>query len=187
MFINAEEPGRSLRCQNYKDSKIVLVGGEGHKTAHGEDTLTHYKNLKSFAEKTFNIDNILYYWSTQDYMTVDGVPYIGHLTSSTKNIYVATGFGEWGMTNGTAAAILLKDLITNKENPWKDLYNPSRPMTSSSIKNLFTLNIDVAKELVKGKLQSAPNTLDLNNDEGKVVTIDGRSMELIKIMPVLFI
>lgn len=60
-------------------------------------------------------------------------------------------------------------------------------MTSSSIKNLFTLNIDVAKELVKGKLQGAPNTLDLNNDEGKVVTIDGRSMELIKIMLVLFI
>ncbi|EPY2283359.1 FAD-dependent oxidoreductase [Clostridium sporogenes] len=174
VFINAEEPGRSLRCQNYKGSKIVLVGGEGHKTAHGENTLTHYKNLKSFAEKTFNIDNILYYWSTQDYMTVDGVPYIGHLTSSTKNIYVATGFGEWGMTNGTAAATLLKDLITNKENSWKDLYNPSRPMTSSSIKNLFTLNIDVAKELVKGKLQGAPNTLDLNNDEGKVVTIDGR-------------
>lgn len=174
MFINAEEPGRSLRCQNYKNGKIVLVGGEGHKTAHGENPLTHYKNLKSFAKKTLNLENILYYWSTQDYMTLDGVPYIGHLTSSTKNIYVATGFGEWGMTNGTAAAVLLKDLITNKENPWRDLYNPSRPMYPSSFKNLFKENIDVAKELIKGKLQSVTNNLDLNKNEGKVVTINGR-------------
>ncbi|MGO5074830.1 FAD-dependent oxidoreductase [Clostridium sporogenes] len=174
IFINAEEPGRSLRCQNYKNGRIVLVGGDGHKTAHGETPLTHYKNLKSFAEKTLDIKNILYYWSTQDYMTLDGVPYIGNLTSSTKDIHVATGFGEWGMTNGTAAAILLKDLIIDKENPWSDLYNPSRPMYSSSFKNLFTINIDVAKELIKGKLQGAPNTLELHNDEGKVVTIDGR-------------
>ncbi|WP_251859670.1 FAD-dependent oxidoreductase [Clostridium sp. Marseille-Q2269] len=174
MFINAEEPGRSLRCVNCKNSKIILVGGEGHKTGHGENTLTHYKNLKSFAKEAVNTENILYYWSTQDYITLDGIPYIGNLTSTTENIYVATGFGEWGMTNGTAAAILLKDLIIKKENPWENLYNPSRAMSSVSVKNLFKENIDVAKELIKGKLGSAPNNVHLNNDEGKVVTIQGR-------------
>lgn len=30
MFINAEEPARSLRSQKYSDSEIILVGGDNH-------------------------------------------------------------------------------------------------------------------------------------------------------------
>ncbi|MCQ4721099.1 hypothetical protein NE659_28050, partial [Flavonifractor plautii] len=33
-----------------------------------------------------------YQWATQDCMSLDGVPYIGPYSSSTSNLYVATGF-----------------------------------------------------------------------------------------------
>ena len=173
MYINAEEPGRSLRSQNDKDGQLVLVGGEGHKTAHGENTITHYKNLINFAENTFNVENILYRWSSQDYLTIDSVPYVGYLNSKTENIYVATGYGKWGMTNGIAAAIILKDLIVNIDNPWKDVYNPSRSASVTSTKNFVIENFDVAKELVIGKLGPVGNNLNLEKGEGKAVELEG--------------
>ena len=173
IFINAEEPGRSLRSQNYKDGQLVIIGGEGHKTAHGENTISHYKNLINFAKTTFNSPNILYRWSTQDYITLDSVPYVGLLNSRVDNIYVATGYGKWGMTNGTAAAIILKDLIMKIDNPWKDIYNPSRFVSTTSTKKFVIENFDVAKEFVIGKLKSVVTNVNLNKGEGKVVELSG--------------
>jgi glycine/D-amino acid oxidase-like deaminating enzyme len=46
--------------------------------------------------------------------------------TSQEGIYVATGFGFWGMTNGTTAAMLITDLINGKENEFVDLFNPLR-------------------------------------------------------------
>ena len=173
MFINTESPTRSLRSQNYKDGQLVLVGGESHKTAHGENTVSHYNNLINFAENTFNVENILYKWSTQDYITLDSVPYVGHLNSRSENIYVATGYGKWGMTNSIVAAHILKDLIVNIDNPWKDIYNPSRSISSTSTKNFIVENLDVAKELIIGKMKSVSNKLNIDKGEAKIVELEG--------------
>ncbi|MFA9398134.1 MAG: FAD-dependent oxidoreductase [Clostridiaceae bacterium] len=173
MFINAEEPGRSLRFQNYNKSQLILVGGEGHKVAHGENFTKHYDYLENFAGSIFYVKDILYKWSTQDYKTIDDVPYVGEITSSSKNIYVATGFGKWGMTNGTAAARLLCDKIIGKDNSFQQVYNPSRTFTTTGYKNLFSESFDVAKEYIIGKIKAGENDVDINCGEGKVVEIDG--------------
>lgn len=173
MFINAENPGRSLRAQYDGKNQLVLVGGEGHKTAHGDNFKEHYDNLEEFAQSIFNVRDIPYKWSTQDYITLDNVPYIGNLTSKEENIYVATGFGEWGMTNGTAAARLLTDKILGKDNPFEEVFNPSRPFNGTAYKNLFTENFDVAKELIISKIKSSENEINIKCGEGKIVELDG--------------
>lgn len=172
-FVDAGQEGWYFRSENYRDGQMIIIGGEEHKTAHGEDMINHYFNLKNYAERNFNVEKFLYRWSTQDYITIDGVPYVGKLTSSAKNIYVATGYGEWGMTNGTAAANILKDIIVKNESPYEGVYNPSRGILTPGFKNLIKENSDVAKELIKGKLQIGEHNVDLKNDEGKVVEIDG--------------
>lgn len=173
MFINAEEPTRSLRSQPLDNGELVIIGGEHHKTGHGPNLLNHYEILKKFAEDNYNVIEIPYRWSTQDYNTMDGLPYVGHLTSRTPNIYVATGFGKWGMTNSTVSAIMLRDLITKGSNPWTDAYNPSRFTPSASASSFATQNLDVAKNLFKGKLEMLPETLDIKNGDAKVIRIDG--------------
>lgn len=175
MFITAEDPGRSLRSQKYDDGEIILVGGEHHKTGSEKYTNIHYENLGNFAKETFNLESILYRWSTQDCMTVDGVPYTGHLTSKTKNIYVATGFQKWGMTNSTASALIITDLITKGESPWAPIYNPSRFDIIASGAKLVSENLDVAEKLVGGKIAPVPDLeeVEINKGEAKVVKIDG--------------
>ena len=163
MYINAETPVRSLRSQKCGDEDILIVGGENHKTGQDKHTNTHYENLFNFAKKTFGVKNVLYRWSTQDYVTLDDIPYIGHLTSKFKNIYVATGFKKWGMTNSTASAAIIADMITNGKSEYEDVFNPSR-YTPSSTGRLFTVNMSVAKDYIKGKMEPA----DIVNNESKI-------------------
>lgn len=174
MYISAEKPGRSLRSTPYQDSELILVVGEHHKTGQGEDLNKHYINLKQFAMETYRVESIPWRWSTHDYTTPDGVPYIGNLTSNTPNIFVATGYGKWGMTTSTLAAILLKDLITTGKSPWADLFSPSRFTPMASAANIIKENADVAKHLIKGKLSIPPNNVLIEKGEGKVIDVDAQ-------------
>lgn len=174
MYINAEDPTRSLRHQPIKNGELILVGGEHHKTGQGKDTSEHYEALVDFAKNIFTIDDILFRWSTQDCMTIDGIPYVGHFNSNTPNLYIATGFQKWGMTNSMVSAMLIRDLIVKGKSPWQDVYNPSRKTILASAKDFIVQNINVAEQLIDGKLSPVPDDIDVKNGEGKVVMVDGK-------------
>ncbi|WP_404996164.1 FAD-dependent oxidoreductase [Caldifermentibacillus hisashii] len=175
MYINAEKPTRSIRYTPYQNEKLIIISGDHHKTGQGESTDKHYQNLQTYAENTFKVKEFVYRWSAQDYSTLDKVPFIGYLTDSNRNILVATGFRKWGMTHSHVAALLFRDLILDKENPYETLYVPSRFVTDPSVKRVIQTNVDVAKHLVKGKLKKPTKKVDdLKNEEGAIVQVDGK-------------
>jgi glycine/D-amino acid oxidase-like deaminating enzyme/nitrite reductase/ring-hydroxylating ferredoxin subunit len=176
MYITAEDPGRSLRSQEYQGGELIIVSGEHHKTAHGTNLHSHYENLLEFAKKHYDVQELLFRWSTQDYTTLDKVPYVGRLTSKDQNIYVATGFRKWGMTNGTASAMILKDLILNGRNPWAEVYDPSRFVLNPSITSFISINADVAANLASGKLKPVPEDIEIEKREAAIVDIEGNKM-----------
>ncbi|WP_410508568.1 FAD-dependent oxidoreductase [Methanosarcina hadiensis] len=126
MFINAEEPARSLRSQPTEKGEMVLVAGDGHHTGHGNPAHEHYRNLEDWVKSIYSLRSIDYRWLTEDVMSEDRVPLIGRLIPDNEHLYLATGFNKWGMTGGTAAAIILTDMILGRDNPWTEVYNPSR-------------------------------------------------------------
>lgn len=174
MYINVENPVRSLRDTTINGEQVVLFIGENHRTGTGISTIKHYEALAAFAEETFGVKEILYRWSTQDLKTLDKVPYVGPLTANNPNIFVATGYRGWGMTNGTAAALILADLIQGRNNRFEELYRPQRFHADPDIQKFISYNADVAKHLLKGKLEIATKNLDeINHDEGSVVMVNG--------------
>ena len=174
MYISADEPTRSLRSVTVNGEEMVLIVGESHKTGQGIETMEHYKALETFGEEVFGLEEIVHRWSAQDLITLDKLPYIGELTSGQPNILIATGFRKWGMSNGTAAALLFRDMILGKENTFQKLYTPSRFYANPSFKNFLVENANVVGQLIKGKLDSPKtNPEDLSNGEGAVITMDG--------------
>ena len=174
MYISADQPTRSVRSVTINGEEMLLLVGESHKTGQGIDTKKHFDALEQWGQEVFGIEEIPYRWSAQDLTTLDKVPYIGEITSGQPNILIATGYRKWGMTNGTAAALLLKDIVLGRENIFKNLFTPSRFYATPSIKNFLVQNADVVGHLIKGKLQMSnmnPKTLD--NDEGAVISING--------------
>ncbi|MED3655914.1 FAD-dependent oxidoreductase [Heyndrickxia sporothermodurans] len=175
MYINAEQPTRSFRTMTLNGEKVLLVGGENHKTGQGIPTILHYEALEEFAENEFGINEFLFRWSAQDLTTLDKIPYIGRITNNHDQVLVATGFRKWGMTNSTVSAILLADIISETTNKYEDLFSPSRFNANPSVKEFITTNLDVAKHLIEGKLEYPLRDInDLANDEGSVVNVNGK-------------
>lgn len=174
MYLSADAPSRSLRSIQVNGEEMVLLVGEDHKTGQGIDTMSYYHSLATFAEDVFDVEHIAYRWSAQDLITIDKIPYIGALTANNPNVLAATGFRKWGMTNGTAAALLFKNMILRQKSHFEQLFSPSRFYVNPSLKNFLVENAGVVGQLIKGKLDLPQTKLDsLANDEGAVITLDG--------------
>lgn len=153
---------------------MVLLVGEDHKTGQDVDTMTYYQSLATFAEDVLDVERIAYRWSAQDLITIDKIPYIGALTSNNPNLLTATGFRKWGMTNGTAAALLFKSIVLGERSHYDQLFSPSRFYVNPSLKNFLVENAGVVGQLIKGKLDLPDKSLEsLAKDEGAVITLDG--------------
>ena len=139
MYVDEYEKGMSFR--NY--GNLLLLGGGGHKT--GKDG-GNWAELRKFANANYPEAKEVAFWATQDCKTLDHIPYIGPYFKDAKNLFVATGFNKWGMTNSMVSAMILSDLITEKENPYAKAFDPSRSILKpqlfvngfESIKNLLT-------------------------------------------------
>ncbi|OES46528.1 FAD-dependent oxidoreductase [Domibacillus iocasae] len=175
MYISEDKPSRSIRYATMENGeKLLIIGGENHPAGRSDrEMMRHYEELADFADRHFGAKEVLYRWSAQDLITLDRVPYIGR---AHENIYVATGYAKWGMTNGTVAANIITDLIMKRDNRYAELYDPKRmKIKPADMKTFVTENAKVAKELIGGKLKSTTINIDaLLPGEGGVVMVDGK-------------
>ncbi|HEX8075530.1 MAG TPA: FAD-dependent oxidoreductase, partial [Thermoleophilaceae bacterium] len=128
MSISAGSPTRSIR--SYKD--LIVVGGEGHTAGDSDATPERFAALEAFAREHWDVAAITHRWSAQDPVPYDHLPVIGRYAPRTDRLWVASGFMKWGLSGGTFAAMLLADLLTGRDNPWADRFNPNRVSFRSS-------------------------------------------------------
>ena len=122
MFVDFN-PVHTYRTTPTDKGKLIIVAGE-HSSVDVADKSVYYGRLENYARQHLNVKSIEYRWTSKDSITDDGLPLIG--MTSQEGIYVATGFGFWGMTNGTTGAMVIADLINGKENKFTTLFNPLR-------------------------------------------------------------
>lgn len=111
------------------DKVLLIVLGEQFRSGTVSDINERYEKLAEWAMWKFPyLTNIDYRWAAHDNITVDRLPFIGK--HSVDNLWIATGFNQWGMTNGTLAAHIIKDLIKGHINPetrrWAQLLDSRR-------------------------------------------------------------
>ena len=127
-----------LYFRNYKD--LLLVGGGDHRTGKAGGG---YDYLRRFINENYPEAKEKYMWSAQDCISLDNVPYIGCYSQSLPNVYVATGFNEWGMTTSMLSAKILTNMVLGFENRFAKVFEPSRNMIKKQLfKNLGTTIAD---------------------------------------------
>ncbi|APW98711.1 (2Fe-2S)-binding protein [Halobiforma lacisalsi AJ5] len=184
MFYSTSSPPATIRSQPVAegDDELLIVGGQSHKPGlDGPPTSERYRRCEAFAREHFDVESVEYRWSTMDYSPVDEVPFIGPIDPVSEGVYVGTGFNGWGMTGGTAAGLILSDLIVDGANPWADVFDPQRLPTSSAAKNFLEENAKVGGSFVGDRIESLLASLrtdleDLSPGEASVVRRAGRPM-----------
>lgn len=175
MWINVETPTRSLRPA--LGGQYLLVGGEGHAAGQERDTGLHYRRLEAWTRECFDVESIDYRWSGQDYMPVDGLPFIGPMPRG-RGIMVATGFRKWGMSLGTLAAMLIHDRITGRPNPWAATFDAKRINVRQSFVDAAKAGLTTAKRFVGDRLATlrAPAASTLAPGQGCIAKLGGRKV-----------
>jgi glycine/D-amino acid oxidase-like deaminating enzyme/nitrite reductase/ring-hydroxylating ferredoxin subunit len=178
MFISGDSPTRSVRAVPRDGEELLLVGGEGHRTGAGGDTEERYKALEHFAREHWDVESVEFRWSAQDNRTVDGLPYVGPLTPRNREVLMATGFAKWGMTGGTAAAMVLSDLILGREGAWSGLYDPNRVELRAAAPRFLEENARVGLHFVGDRLKHRGTRPieSLAPGEGDIVRHDGEKV-----------
>ena len=145
MYINTGNPSRSILPTVINGEHWLLIGGEGHIAGMSGPAAGRYKTLADYGRDQFSMKDVKYQWSTWDYVTYDGMPLIGELYPFSKNLYTATGFRKWGMTNGTVAGLILADTLTGQDNPWTETFRSNRLSAVTSMPKALLKGIGFRK------------------------------------------
>lgn len=147
MYI--DESGNGLSFRSYEN--LLLLGGGGHRTGKNGGG---WQPLQSFAALAYPQAKEVYRWAAQDCMSLDKIPYIGNYSANTPGLFVASGFGKWGMTSSMVAAMLLRDKILGRKNAWGEVFSPSRSMIKPQ---LFLNAFEAAGNLLTPRPRRCPH------------------------------
>jgi glycine/D-amino acid oxidase-like deaminating enzyme/nitrite reductase/ring-hydroxylating ferredoxin subunit len=179
------DPYHYVRISPLDDQYDLLIsGGEDHKTGQADDENIpeeeRYNRLVEWTMKRFpEMEDIIYHWSGQVLEPVDYMAFIGK-NPGNDNIYIITGDSGNGMTHGTIGGILIKDLIENIDNPWKELYSPKRiPIKTPGtyLSEVLNMAAQYGDYFKSGDIKGVD---ELTNGEGAILSHGLRKIALYK-------
>lgn len=187
MYLSA---GSSMSTRSVRDAPglegdFLLVGGSGHTVGRAGSEAEHVDELREWTARHFPSAIETHVWSAQDYESHDGIPYVGKLPRGRGNIYLATGFAKWGMTNGIAAARSISAQILGSTPSWAKVMS-RRVTRPSGALQIASVNLGVAvagtRGLIAAEVRPAPESpVEGEGAVGRkslvptgVATVDGR-------------
>jgi glycine/D-amino acid oxidase-like deaminating enzyme/nitrite reductase/ring-hydroxylating ferredoxin subunit len=170
LFWDTNDPYLYFRFDQRGTRGSVIIGGEDHKTGQEEDTEARYARLESSLRRTFPNAKLKRRWSGQVIETPDFLPYIGKVA---EHQFLATGFSGNGLTLGTFSAILIRDLITGKSNPWTKLFAPDRKPVAGFL-DYVRENKDYLSYFIRDWLRPTAQLESLRRSTGDILKVDGK-------------
>ena len=172
LFWDTADPYHYLRLDRRGDHDVVIFGGRDHKTGQAADTAACYTALERTIHQLIPNLTVTHHWSGQVIETADGLPFIGE---SSPRQFIATGYAGNGMTFGTVAAMMARDAVLGRRNPWDELFDPARKKILAGAWDYVKENADYPYYLLKDRIGSpdGKSLRDLRRGQGKILEIKG--------------
>jgi len=164
LYWDTEDPYHYVRLQwvpgvdGGEPHELLIVGGEDHKSGQADDGARRFEALEQWTRERFpGAGPVTERWSGLVQESLDGLAFIGPDPEGGANVYVATGDSGMGMTHGTIAGMLCRDLILGRDNPWADLYDPRRKPVRAArefLKENLNVGVQYASWVAPGEVRS---------------------------------
>lgn len=177
MYLSAGSPLRSIRThRNAQGDVYLLAAGDSFKPGETTAQRESFQALEAWISEHFGPMTVTHRWINEDFSAMDSVPFVGR--SSRSGYLVATGFSGWGFTNGAAAAIMLRDIITGTRNDWQALFDADRINPVAGGTTFLKESAGVVSKLAKGYIKSSPvgSPDELAAGEAAVMQIDKKKV-----------
>ena len=128
MFISIDDPTHSIRTGRDQDGTLLITLGPRFNTGQDGNVAQRFRDLEQWTRAHLPAGEVAWRWCNEDYDTADRMPYVGQPDpKKAPGFFVAAGFNAWGISNGTAAGLLIAAEIATGSRPWGSLYDPTRP------------------------------------------------------------
>ncbi len=174
MVFDTSDPYFYLRTDVENGVNHVIFGGRDHKTGQVEQTNERFVELEQKLSSLFPNVIVTNHWSGQVIESHDGLPFIGENSPAQ---FIATGFCGNGITLGTLAGLMARDVVQGKESPWKNLFSPGRLELKSAweyVKENVDYPVCFVGDRIKKHEPFSPETIEVG--EGKVQELDGKAV-----------
>jgi glycine/D-amino acid oxidase-like deaminating enzyme/nitrite reductase/ring-hydroxylating ferredoxin subunit len=173
LYWDTTDPYHYLRVEPHAGADYFIFGGADHKTGQEPNTSLRYEALERTLRRILPMAEVTDRWSGQVIETNDGLPYIGE---TANRQFVATGFAGNGMTFGTIAALMARDAVLGRPNPWKELFRPDRTKIRGGTWDYIRENKDYLYYMVRDHFATthAKSLRGLKPGSGKVVDLNGQ-------------
>ncbi|MGQ0842888.1 MAG: FAD-dependent oxidoreductase [Sporichthyaceae bacterium] len=122
LAITAGAPTRSFAAV----AGFAVLGGEGHPVGERGVGADRFDRLEADLRERCDVEPKTFRWSAQDPVVLDHLPLIGPYLPGSRSLWVATGYGKWGLSTGTFAARILADAIQGRPNELAGAFDPLR-------------------------------------------------------------
>src|SRR5688572_5827634 len=172
LLWDTPSPYHYIRIYEEPSHDVLIVGGEDHRTAMKDDGEARFNHLIDWTRERFPmIQDVVYKWSGQVLEPADYMSFTGK-TPGGQNVYMHSGDSGNGITHGIMAGILLTDMVSGRENPWTELYNPTR-ISLKSAGTLIKHNVEAALDFANYILPQE-DIEGIQRDEGRVIVRHGK-------------
>ncbi len=124
ILCSVGEHATTTRLLQFGQQRYALMTGEQHPLIH--NTTNHatgsqrHAMLETRLQSSFLSDAVRFKWTNTYYPSADGMPMLAHLPGALP-IYLAGGFGQAGLVQGTLVAQRIAKAICGLPDPWQDI------------------------------------------------------------------
>lgn len=179
LFWDTDEPYQYFRRL---DERTIILGG-GDRPAEAAGMGAAHASLRAFLDARLpGAREITHQWSGTLFETADGLPYIAEHPHHRGRVFVATGFGGNGMVVGMLAGRILADLVSGEANAHASLFGFSR----TGVEIPAPASAGATKTVAAPAFVAVASPADLVAGQGRVVSVNGRSVALFRIGEAIF-
>ena len=173
LYWDTADPYHYLRVESQPGSDFAIFGGADHKTGQVTNTENCYQAVEKTLRRVAPNVELTDRWSGQVLQTIDGLPFVGE---TADRQFTVTGCAGNGMTFGTLGAMMARDAVLGRPNPWRELLDPRRNNVRSGAWNYVRENKDYLYYMLRDQLARRHSALigHLRPGQGKVVSLNGQ-------------